>query len=72
MRYAMIQLRKMASEKLLLTINFVQVEYIWKSHWSMGKCLYIASRYLAFVDAFLHLRSKFVLSLLYNKLKTAP
>ncbi|KLO15028.1 hypothetical protein SCHPADRAFT_282963 [Schizopora paradoxa] len=26
------------------------VKYIWMSRWSLGKCLYILSRYLAFVD----------------------
>ncbi|KLO08528.1 hypothetical protein SCHPADRAFT_908556 [Schizopora paradoxa] len=27
-----------------------EVEYIWKARWSVGKILYIATRYMAFVD----------------------
>jgi len=36
-----------------------EVTYIWKSPWSLGKCLYIAARYFAFADLFIHLRISF-------------
>lgn len=29
---------------------FFKVKYIWMSRWSLGKSLYMLSRYLAFVD----------------------
>jgi len=35
------------------------MQYIWKSPWSLGKCLYIASRYFAFADVYVHLQMSF-------------
>ncbi|KLO13518.1 hypothetical protein SCHPADRAFT_928474 [Schizopora paradoxa] len=45
-------------------INFRDEEhYIWRSSWSIGKFLYLFSRYCAFVDLFLYLRLNFDSSL---------
>ncbi|KAF8590808.1 hypothetical protein K439DRAFT_1165871 [Ramaria rubella] len=27
-----------------------EIEFVWQSHWGFGKFLYLASRYLAFID----------------------
>ncbi|KLO13520.1 hypothetical protein SCHPADRAFT_358540 [Schizopora paradoxa] len=56
------------SNAALLTYDTIinypdEVQYIWKSSFSLGKCLYVMSRYLAFVDVFLHLRLSFDSSL---------
>ena len=46
--------------EILLYSQIPKIKYIWASKWNFSKCIYIATKYLAFCDGIMNLICKFL------------